>query len=110
MAQGTWRIQTCNESMEKGTAAVELSSHATILKMGGVKAGQNTVSNSPLAKLLLQCGSFACTTTGVSISATLVVSDRWTRSDPVSCDHLKQSQSLFANRVVLVYERREKLL
>jgi hypothetical protein len=53
MAQGTWRIQNCNELRGKGTAAVELSSHPTILKMGGVKASQNTVSNTPLAKSLV---------------------------------------------------------
>jgi hypothetical protein len=42
-------------------------------------------------------------------SATLVVSG-WTRSDPVNSEHLKESRFLFENRVVLVHERREKLL
>jgi len=38
--------------MEKVSAAIELSSHATatILKVGGVKASQNTVIDTPLGK------------------------------------------------------------
>jgi hypothetical protein len=36
--------------MKKVMAAIELSSHAMILKVGGVKASQNTVSDTPLGK------------------------------------------------------------
>jgi hypothetical protein len=50
MAQGTRRKQNCNESMEK-VKPVKPSSHAIILKMGGVKASQNIVSDTPLGKL-----------------------------------------------------------
>ena len=55
MAQGTRRKQDCNESMEK-LKPVKLSSHATILKSGGVKVNQNTVSDTPLGKLSVQSG------------------------------------------------------
>ena len=57
---------------KKWKAAIELSSHATILKVGGVKAGQNTVSDTPFGNHRCRVDHFVRITTSVSISATLL--------------------------------------
>jgi hypothetical protein len=97
MAQGTRRIQTCNESMEEVKAAVELSSHATILKSGRRKSQSKYSKRHPIGKIIGVEWSL------VSVLARLLLcpTDGWTRNDPVNSEHLKQSQFLFANGAVL---------
>lgn len=79
---------------------------ATILKSGRRKGKAKYSKRRPVWKMIGAGWIIRCTAT-VSVLARLLLcpTDGWTRSDPVNSEHLKQSQFL-----VLVYERREKLL
>jgi hypothetical protein len=102
MAQGTRRIQNCNESMEEVKAAVELSSHATILKSGRRKSQSKCSKRHPIGKIIgVEWVIRVHIQQPVSVLARLLLcpTDGWTRGDPVNSEHLKQSQFLFANRI-----------